>query len=306
MANFSNMKSIVDIEADAMNLARAVKVPVAEIVLDESNKPIGARRIDKRWGIKNLKTSEIVDFCSDQYTVLQHAEAVQMVLGGLRANGVEARGFLKNYNDNISVEMLLDNVVMPVQGNGDVAHNLRVRDDADGIHLGIRFVNSYNKSAGFRGHGFGWRLACSNGMFLRTVLPETKFSVKHTGDVVGRVAGQIRSAIYRLIKERGAVVAIVEKAQHETVPFKNEKEVVMTLAGYAGSEKQAANILSVNAGLPLQPTRWELYNAMTSYATHTAGLSFPMYEKIQRGAEQVLTAPVEIVIEKAEDIQLIE
>ena len=292
MANINNMVSLNEIDENAMNLSRAQRVRIAEIIEKEGKN--SARIIDNRWGIKNLKTGEIVDFCSDKYSILQHVDAVGMVTASLRSFGIEARGNLRNYGNAIAVEILFDNVA--IRKNGEIMQsNMIVPDGAKGIQLGIRFVNSFNKSTGFRGYGFGWRLACSNGMYLTSILPEIAFGVKHTGDVVGRVADQMKRAILKLIDEKGAVITHVQKAQDDKIVFENQKQLVATLAGYVGSEKQATNIIETTGGrLDLNPSRWELYNAVTDYATHTQ-MSYPMQDRISRGAEKILIAPVSVV-----------
>jgi hypothetical protein len=288
--NFATMDSMNVLESRVGGLATARKVRVAEIVEKSDGSGIaGIRPIQKRFGIKNERTGEIADFCSPIYSVLQHSDAVSMVLGSLKERGIEARGFMKEWDNGVAVELFLDNVMMPVNGNEMVAQSLRIPDGKDGIQMGIRFVNSYDKSSGFRGYGFGWRLACSNGMFLRSVLPEMMFSVRHTGQVVLRVGDKIAEAIRRLVEQRGALIAVIEEAQAEKVSFQNDAELVATLAGFVGSERRAEAVLDNRAahGVGLEATRWKLYNMLTDYATHTE-LSVPMYDRIQMGAENLL------------------
>ncbi len=291
--NFNSMESIDSIRSRTDSLATASKVKVAEIVEQPDGTIKGFRPIKKRFGIKNERTGEIADFASPVYSVLQHSDAVNMVLGSLQEHGIEARGFMNEWNNGVAVEVFLDNVLLPTEGNEFVAHSLRIPDGKDGIQMGIRFVNSYDKSSGFRGYGFGWRLACSNGMFLRSVLPEMQFSIRHTGQVVSKVSDKIYGAVRRLVMNRGALIAVIVDAQKEKVSFNTEKEMVLALSGYVGSERRAEVILDNRAAhdVGLETTRWNLYNLLTDYATHTE-LSVSMYDRIQNGAERILTSPV--------------
>lgn len=291
--NFNDMDSMNTIQSRIGTLASARKVKVAEIVESDEGEIKGFRPIPKRFGIKNERTGEIADFCSPVYSVLQHSESVNMVLDSLKEYGIEARGFINEWNNGVAVELFLDNVVVPTQGNELIKQSLRIPDGDDGIQMGIRFVNSYDKSSGFRGYGFGWRLACSNGMFLRSILPEMRFSIRHTGEVVSKVGDKIYGAIERLIHHRGALIAVIEDAQQDRVEFANENELSTALAGYVGSERRANDVLSSHAArnLELETSRWNLYNVLTDYATHTE-LSVSMYDRIQNGAESILTKPV--------------
>lgn len=299
MANIHSMVNLNEIDENATRLSRARTVKVAKIV-EEEGKNV-ARIIDNRFGIENIRTGEVVDFCSERYAILQHSDAVGMVTSSLRSFGIEARGNLLNYGNNIAVEILFDNVVMPSM---EVSQSMTIPDGANGIQLGIRFVNSFNKSTGFRGFGFGWRLACKNGMYLKTVLPEITFSVKHTGDVQKRVAVQIKDAILKLIKERGAVIAIVEEARKDIVNFADQKEMVATVASYVGSARQANYILETTGShLGHDVSRWDLYNALTDYATH-AQLSYPMQDRIARGAENMLVKQVVIVDVNDDEVEM--
>lgn len=288
--DFKSMHSMSDIQSRVGGLATARKVRVAEIVDDADGNVAGFRPIKKRFGIKNERSGEIADFASPIYSVLQHYEAVNMVVNSLREKHIEARGFMTEWENGVAVELFIDNVIIPKQGNETLAQSLRVPDGKDGIEMGIRFVNSYNKSSGFRGYGFGWRLACSNGMFLRSVLPEMKFSIRHTGQVVDRVGDKIQSAIRRLVENRGALIAVIDEAQNDVLQFKNEDELVTMLGGYVGSDSRADRILDTPAasGIGLEASRWELYNLLTDYATHTE-MSVSMYDRIQSGAEMLLT-----------------
>jgi len=291
--NFNSMESIDSIRSRTDSLATASKVKVAEIVEQPDGTIKGFRPIKKRFGIKNERTGEIADFASPVYSVLQHSDAVNMVLDSLQEHGIEARGFMNEWNNGVAVEVFLDNVLLPTEGNEFVAHSLRIPDGKDGIQMGIRFVNSYDKSSGFRGYGFGWRLVCSNGMFLRSVLPEMQFSIRHTGQVVSKVSDKIYGAVRRLVMNRGALIAVIVDAQKEKVSFNTEKEMVLALSGYVGSERRAEVILDNRAAhdVGLETTRWNLYNLLTDYATHTE-LSVSMYDRIQNGAERILTSPV--------------
>jgi len=291
--NFNSMESIDSIRSRTDSLATASKVKVAEIVEQPDGTIKGFRPIKKRFGIKNERTGEIADFASPVYSVLQHSDAVNMVLDSLQEHGIEARGFMNEWNNGVAVEVFLDNVLLPTEGNEFVAHSLRIPDGKDGIQMGIRFVNSYDKSSGFRGYGFGWRLVCSNGMFLRSVLPEMQFSIRHTGQVVSKVSDKIYGAVRRLVMNRGALIAVIVDAQKEKVSFNTEKEMVLALSGYVGSERRAEVILDNRAAhdVGLETTRWSLYNLLTDYATHTE-LSVSMYDRIQNGAERILTSPV--------------
>ncbi|HPC13023.1 MAG TPA: hypothetical protein PLN36_01490 [Bacteroidales bacterium] len=103
----------------------------------------------------------------------------------------------------------------------------------------------------------------------------------------------IRSRTDSLATASKVKVAEIVDAQKEKVSFNTEKEMVLALSGYVGSERRAEVILDNRAAhdVGLETTRWSLYNLFTDYATHTE-LSVSMYDRIQNGAERILTSPV--------------
>lgn len=50
----------------------------------------------------------------------------------------------------------------------------------------------------------------------------------------------------------------------------------------------------------LETSKWSLYNALTSYASHTDALSFNQFNTIHEGAQQLLSHKVDLQTIKAQ------
>jgi len=232
--------------------------------------------------IKNNTTQEEVCTVSDRYSILQHSDALNLIVSGLQAAGITGSGTLRNYNNNVVVECYFD--------------NLTVRDySQDGyIQLGMRFTNSFNKTVGFNGTAFGWRQVCQNGLLMNRMVPNApQMTLKHMGNVIERITDNVKSFVENIVKMEGSLLTIINEARNEIITFESHDQLIRYTSQFVGSEKRAKQIFEIEP-VELSTSKWDLYNALTAYASHTDKLSFQQYNKIHEGAQDLLTRPISI------------
>lgn len=268
-AMIQNLKSLNDL----VNLAHTLDHATAHEVYYPSGDASRFRVI------KNDATNREVCTISDRYSILQHNDALNLILTGIEAAGITGGGVLRNYHNNIIVETFFD--------------NLTIRDHSQDsyIQLGMRFTNSFDKSIGFTGGLTGWRQICSNGMLLGRLLPNAPhISFNHCGDVVKRITDSMMNFVESVIKMEGSLLTIINEAREEIITFESHDQLIRFTSQFVGSERRANQIFEIEP-IELETTKWSIYNALTSYASHTDTLSYNQYEKINVGAEKLLGMP---------------
>lgn len=230
--------------------------------------------------IRNEATNDAVCTVTDKYKILQHSDAVNLIISAIQEAGVTGGGILYNHQNAIKVETYWD--------------NLQIRDPTQDsyIQLGMTFTNSFNKSTGFSGHAFGWRQSCENGMLTSRILENSpKLYFMHTGDIQQRIINSVKYFIENIISIQNTIVQLIIDSQKEVITFDNVDMQIEYISQFSGSKLQAKKIIDAEK-LELRESRWNLYNAITSYASHT-DLSFNRYGYIQDRAQDVLNPSLE-------------
>ena len=223
--------------------------------------------------VVNDHTNEAVCTTSQMYSIIQHKQAIDTVLLGLQGEGIEAKGIIKDYGNVAVLELLFDNAVKA--------------NDNQPVTMGIRFVNSFNKSTGFSGGAYAWRQICSNGMHAMALLRNTNIYFKHIGEAELRMEKAIGKFMNNLTRNEELLVSFINTALDTPVRFKDNAEKIATIAAYVGSERRAKSVIEVT-GIPNDTDVYSLYNAITDYASHQE-MSYSMVNTLQQGAQHLLS-----------------
>ncbi len=273
-AFIQNLKSIDDLIDYAPTLDKAQSFEVYYPSGNESKFKV----------IKNLTTDEEVCTISKRYSILQHSDAITHILSGIQGAGITGSGIVRNYGNNVVVETYFD--------------NLTIRDHSqDGhIQLGLMFTNSFNKSIGFNAEIMGWRQVCQNGMLATKLVPNApEIHFKHMGDVNRRISDAIKQTVEGLIKMEGSLLEIIDEARQEIIKFQGEENLIKFIAEKVGSERRAKQVIDIEH-IELESSKWSLYNALTSYTSHTESLSYSQYKKLHEEAQKILLSPISNII----------
>lgn len=229
-----------------------------------------------RWkGVFNMGTGQVAQVVSKGYQIIQHNDVVQSVVESLGNLNIQVDGLVRNQRDRVKLDLVFQNQGVPI------------KDDATGCKLGIRAVNSYDKSSSFRLEMFAYRMICSNGMALGNMMGVREVTF-HVGEK--KPLEKIKEITERFVKE---VINSSEKLQ-EYVSFAMEdsiewdltKKLITKLMG--GTQCHIKAIEERLEEVKDNLTRWDVYNAMTEYLTHDQQLKPSVVDMLERKSRVVL------------------
>lgn len=250
----------------------------------------------KEWkGIYNMDKRKIATVASEDYQIIQHKDVQDAVTQTLSRLNLDVKGVVRNFGDSFRADLVFQNA------------GVEVTDDASGIQIGIRVVNSYNKATSFRLEMFGFRRVCQNGMTFGAKSFGIVENTIHYGEREKNLAeiGRITEGfIHKVINSSATMQAYVNLMIGDSMEYTTCIKIVRALVK---AEKHQEELIK---RLTDAKTRWELYNAVTNYATHgeqltphvqtyLEGVSRRIMEK--NGAE--LDAEANQILEKAAEIK---
>lgn len=231
-------------------------------------------------GIVNLNKRSVTMACGKEYPVFGHQQAYGLVLDDLKARGVNVHGRVETIGERTKTTILFNDLKV-------------IKDDKDGVELGISFKNPMDRKTSFKGNGYTWRQFCSNGAGVKTLLPQLEINEQHTSTMLHRLPAVMHQFIEESLKQTNMLQTLVNKSMETKVVFESREqfEATMSLEFDGIAEK---HMKAVMANLKtLEPTRWEMFNATTYYTSHSA-VSMDIQERIDDVAEKFLnvTRPI--------------
>lgn len=246
-------------------------------------------------GIYNQSQGRLANVVSKNYQIIQHQDVVDSLRETLQRLNLNIKGKINFYKDTMDIRVVFKD-----------RNDLIIRDDTnEGIMLGIRVLNSYDKQTSFRLEMFGVRLYCDNGMILGKAINDIRSVTVHLGeektkDIIARttekfVAEMINSSekLQKYVSESMAdsiewdlMLKLLEKL---VITEKHRKALIEQL----GENYQSRNI-----------SRWDLYNAFTTYTTHNEQLSPYVENNLQAIAQDVLTIQYKELIKQKIEVTI--
>ena len=238
-------------------------------------------------GILNSSQGYYVGTVSDGYSLLQNSDMLLQIADAFDALDIRAEGTVVNDYHRVALEVFFPDFTVT-----EIDHNKP-------IYMGTRIQNSYNKTSGFKGHGYLHRTWCANGAYATYCLPDMKFSEVHRGDMADRSVEILNGYIKGLDKAQDVIEMVLKVASDYKVFFDAPDQIMVTLGEWAGSKRTGQQIyqhlLKEVPGDELGISRYDIWNAFTSYASHQEGLSANVRDRINRVAESLLYPQVEAV-----------
>lgn len=231
-------------------------------------------------GVVNMNTGKLVMIPSAGYQIIQHNDCIQAVTETLGRLNMDVKGRVNNYNDRIVADLVF-------QTNGK-----ELMDDSEGIMLGIRVVNSYNRSSSFRLEMFGFRRICQNGMTFGAKSFGVVESTIHYGSKEKNLAAISRITerfIARVIDSSEAMQGYINAMIQDSLEYNMAKRIIAQMVG----KKHYNEILT---RLSECRTRWDMYNALTNYATHGEHLTPNVREHIEKLSRKVMETSIGTLI----------
>lgn len=245
------------------------------------------RQVNKYRFVVNNRTNEDVNVVRSRYAIIQHKDAASMTLAALQSCGIgqTARYQVLDLGNRMRMRILFPDVVVDDGSLG-------------GLHLGMNVSNSYDQSSSFRAELLAWRVVCSNGMIIRHRIPGASFSMRHVGSVATgytKTVEQIAKYTARIEKAGVLLEHIVAEARERQARFQTTRQVELTLGAILDRLTAPPEVV---ASVPVRENvpYYDLYNAVTAFASHDPGLSPQRREEILVRAERFLLGPRELVI----------
>lgn len=228
----------------------------------------------KVHGIVNTSKRHVTMPCGAEYPVFGHKEAYRLVLNELKARKTDVHGRMEVMGDRTYCTVLFNDLKV-------------VKDDKDGIELGISFHNPMDRKTSFKGSGYTFRQWCSNGAGIKTILPQLEINERHTSTMLHSLPAVMSAFITESLKQTNFLQVLVDRAMKTTVKFESKEQfdATMNLEFEGVAEKHMKGVM---AGLKsLEPTRFDMFNATTFYSSHTA-ISMDIRDKLDDIAEKFI------------------
>jgi len=204
----------------------------------------------KHQGIWNVSKNELACVASKGYKLVQHRDAVRELVEAMRNLNIKYDMDIREDGHRIFVD-----VDFPES-------KIEMKEVGEEFTCGLRFINSYDKTTGILVLARVKRLACSNGMMVNNFVPS--MSISHTQKLAERIGEVIGKGLYDIIQGSNVLKKYVSECMKDSVEWKLVEEVFKNI----GFRKKHIKGILANLERKSEVTRWELYNAVTAYATH--------------------------------------
>lgn len=236
---------------------------------------VGKDKLDGWKAIWNIDRNKCATVVSKKYHLIQHKEVVQSVVDALFNLNLKAQARVQDNGNSIFVDLTFEQEKVKLQ-------------EGEEFFAGIRVINSYNKTTGIVIAPRWLRCVCSNGMVVDKIIPG--FSVKHTKKLTEDFESVVNKLLRKMINSTDELRKIVDECIGDSIEWELLDKILRKLSG---AEK---HFKEIRKKLPRNPTRWDVYNAFTEYATHGKQLKPTVEQRLQMESQKVLTTPlVELV-----------
>lgn len=246
-------------------------------------------------GIYNQSQGRLANVVSKNYQIIQHQDVVDSLRETLQRLNLNIKGQIKHYKDTMDIRVVFKD-----------RNDLIIKDDThNGIMLGIRVLNSYDKQTSFRLEMFGVRMFCDNGMILGKAINNVRSVTVHLGEIKTKdiIARTTEKFVAEMINSSQKLQRYVSESMEDSVEWDLMLKLLEKLVLTEKHRKALIDQLGEKY-LTRNISRWDLYNAFTTYTTHNEQLSPYVETNLQNIAQDVLTISYkELIKQKIEVAQ---
>ena len=235
---------------------------------------------ETNWkAVYNVSKGQVASIVSKDYEIIQHQDVARDFLTACANLNIKTKTKLNNHGNRIFIDVEFPDSKLYVQKGEEFI-------------AGFRLINSYDKTTGIMIVPRLVRLVCSNGMIMDVKGFVQSFSYRHNQEMAKNFGGYIEKALKDTINSNDKLKAMVNECIIDSVEWEILDKV---LEGLIQTKKHYEAISELMKDK--EPNRWELYNAITNYATHGEQLS-PNVEMVLQGkAQRVLVTPMKRLVE---------
>ena len=231
----------------------------------------------RHMGIWNVDRNELACLAPKSYMVIQHRYAVEKLIEAITSLNIKAEAELKKSRNGIQIDFDFPESKMELTEVGE------------SFTAGIRVVSDYSQVAGLVIGARVTRLACSNGMIVNDIVKPKR--VKYTEELKVTVEGLIDKIIKDIIAGDDKLASMVSICMKDSV----EWQALQLLTKALFKKKQyVKEILSrVKLDENGRVTRWNFYNAVTSYVSRAGSRLKPQIDTwLQNKAQKILKTSI--------------
>lgn len=276
--NKINVNGLNDMAMNLFAFDSAVEIPIGY------QEGTNFKQASKYKGIYNVSQERLASVVSKKYQIIQHRDVLSAVTQTLGKLNLDVSGFVKCYNETMQADLVFKD------------EGFKMKDDATGIMLGFRVLNSYDKTTSFRLEAYAYRLVCENGMAFGNVL-ETRTLTFHTGQLktFELIQDITEKFITQMIQHQEKLQTLVNKAIADSIAWEQLDQILEKLMPTAKHKKFIAEKLA-----EIAPngnfTRWQLYNVVTDYASHNLELKQGAINMLEKMSQKIIEKPLEIEV----------
>lgn len=274
LSKVDKFESLQDFEGIVANMDNYTRLP---LFAEDSFGRFTSKRVH---GMVNTTKRHVTMACGSEYPVFGHREAYGLVVGELKRRNIGVHGRMETVGDRTYATILFNDMKV-------------IKDDKDGLELGISFKNPMDRKTSFKGNGYTYRQWCSNGAGMKTLLPQLEINERHTADMPQSLPAIMSAFIGEALKQTNHLQALVNRSMETKVVFESREqfEATMNLEFEGIAEKHMKGVISQLKSL--EPTRWDMFNATTFYTSHTA-VSMDIRDRIDDIAERFINVNKQI------------
>lgn len=261
--------NLAELKILALGFARAQMRDV-HIVKD------GEDYLSKRhMGVWNVDKNELACLAPKSYTAIQHRHATECLIEAISSLNIKALATLKRSRHGIHIDFDF------------VDSQFELTEVGESFTAGIRVVSDYSQVAGLMIAARVTRLACSNGMVVNDIVKPTR--IKYTEQLTLTVEGLIDRVIRHIINSDQKLANMVSVCMKDSVEW---QAATLLAKALFKKKKHVGEILSrLKHDDTGRVTRWDFYNAITSYASFGNRLKPDIDAWLQYKAQKVLKTP---------------
>ena len=231
----------------------------------------------RHMGIWNVDRNELACLAPKSYMVIQHRYAVEKLIEAITSLNIKAEAELKKSRHGIQIDFDFPESKMELTEVGE------------SFTAGIRVVSDYSQVAGLVIAARVTRLACSNGMIVNDIVKPKR--VKYTEELKITVEGLIDKIIKDIIASDDKLANMVSICLKDSVEWQALR--LLTKALFK-KKKYVKEILSrVKLDENGRVTRWDFYNAVTSYVSRAGSRLKPQIDTwLQNKAQKILKTSI--------------
>jgi len=229
--------------------------------------------------VYNINKGQIAAVVSDRYKLVQHGEMVRAVSAAISDLNIKATAEVKEANNRLFVDI-------------EFADSKLYVDKGEEFIAGLRIINSYDKSTGITVTPRLKRLVCLNGMVIQTGFVR-EYSITHIKSLREDFVGVVEKMLNAMINNNEKLKAMVNDCIGDSIEWELLDKILGRLCWH--TTKHVDAIKKKLAGIE-KPTRWDVYNAFTAYATHGEHIKPNVEAELQKRANKILVTPLKVLV----------